>query len=255
MVYLGFSNWGAKSSLPGVETLDDTVRKRKMAGHGDGVGRRDDVWDNGSRRRRRDSYYNDYTRDRKGQYYGYNAEGFDLMGVFGDVISGVANGMKKIGEALTPEAEDLEFSPTPNDLWDDLSLSTGSYSRSCRNNLIVQFEDNPINQGSRLVRTLLMAYDADVNGTSSAENDAPQVEVQHGMKFAWLSGGHLTPVTLQGDIAKLIPRRALFLLSSLYNFVLEQIDGWEIKSSRYGGVRAGQSWRPPCQRHPRPCRC
>ena len=177
------------------------------------------------------------------------------MGVFGDVISGVANGMKKIGEALTPEAEDLEFSPTPNDLWDILSSSTGSYSRSCQNNLIVQFEDNPINQGSRLARTLLMAYDADVNGTSSAENDAPQVEVQNGMKFAWLSGGHLTPVTLQGDIVKLIPRRALSLLSSLYNFVLEQIDGWEIKSSRYGGVRAGQSWRPPRQRHPRPCRC
>jgi hypothetical protein len=176
------------------------------------------------------------------------------MDVFGDVISGVANGMKKIGEGLTPEAKDLEFSPTPNDLWEDLSSSTGSYSRSCRNNLIVQFGDNPINQGSRLARTLLMANDADMNGTSSAENDAPQVKVQHGVKFAWLSGGHLTPVTLRGNIAKLIPRRALFLLSSLYNFVLEQIDGREIKSSRYGGVRAGQSWRPPRRRHPRPRR-
>ena len=131
MVYLGFANWGAKSSIPGVETLDDTVRKRKMAGHGDGVGRRDDVWDNGSRRRRRDSYYNDYTRDRKGRYYGYDTEDLDLMDVFGDVISGVANGMKKIGKALTPKAEDSEFSPTPNNLWDNLSSSTGSYSRSC----------------------------------------------------------------------------------------------------------------------------
>lgn len=92
MVYLGFANWGAKSSIPGVETLDSTVRKRKMAGHGDCVGRRDDVWDNGSRRRRRDSYYNDYTRDRKGRYYGNDAEDLDLMDVFGDVISGVANG-------------------------------------------------------------------------------------------------------------------------------------------------------------------
>jgi hypothetical protein len=232
MVYLGFANWGAKSSIPGVETLDDTVRKRKMAGRGDGVGRRDDVWDNGSRRRRRDSYYNYNTRGRYDRYDGYDAEDLDLMDVFGDVISGVANGVKKIGEALTPEAEDLEFSPTPNNLWDDLSSSTGSYSRSCRNNLIVQFEDDPIDQGSRLARTLLMAYEADVNATSSAENDAPQVEAQHGVKFARLSGGHLTPVTLRGDIAKLIPRRALSLLSSSYNFVLEQIDGRTIKSSQ-----------------------
>ena len=89
------------------------------------------MWDNRSRRRRRDSYYNDYTRDRKGRYYGYDAEDFDLMDVFGDVISGVANGMKKICKALTPKAEDSEFYPTPNNLWDNLSSSTGSYSRSC----------------------------------------------------------------------------------------------------------------------------
>jgi hypothetical protein len=239
MVYLGFANWGAKSSIPGVETLDGTVRRRKMArqrqedsGRGDGVGRRDDVWDTGSRRRRQDSYYNDYTRERYGRYDGYDAEDLDLMDVFDGVVSGVANGVKKIGEVLTPEIEDLEFSPTPDDLWDDLSSSTGSYGRSCRNNLIVQFEDDPIDQGSRLARTLLMAYDADVNATSSAVDDAPQVEAPHGVKFARLSGGHLTPVTLRGDIAKLIPRRAFSLLSSSYNFILEQIDGRTGKSSQ-----------------------
>ncbi|KAL3761672.1 hypothetical protein ACHAW5_002652 [Stephanodiscus triporus] len=236
MIYLGFANWGASSSIPGVETLDNTVRKRKARRRkredgGDGVGRRDDVWDGGSRRRRRDSY-NNGARGGYGQYNSYDDEDLDLMDVFGDVVSTVAKGVKQIGEALTPEAEDLEFSPTPNELWDDLSSSIGWYGRSCRNNLIVQFEDDPIDQGSRLARTLLTAYDAGLNATNFAEDSARRDETPHVVKFARLSGGHLTPVTLRGDIAKLIPRRAISLLSSSYNFILEQIDGRKGKSSQ-----------------------
>jgi hypothetical protein len=154
------------------------------------------------------------------------------MDVFGDVVSGVADGVKMIGEVLTPEAEDLEFSPTPDELWNDLSSSVGSYGRSCRNNLIVQFEDDPIDQGSRLARALLMAHDAGMNATSSIIDDASRVEAPHGVKFARLSGGHLTPVTLRGDIAKMIPKRAFSLLSSSYDFILEQIDGRTVKSSQ-----------------------
>jgi hypothetical protein len=45
------------------------------------------------------------------------------------------------------------------------------------------------------------------------------------MKFARLLGGHLTPVTLRGDIARMIPRGAISLLSSSYDFVLGQVDG------------------------------
>jgi hypothetical protein len=32
MVYLGFTNWGARSSIPGMESLDGTARKRREAG-------------------------------------------------------------------------------------------------------------------------------------------------------------------------------------------------------------------------------
>jgi hypothetical protein len=61
MVYLGFANWGARSSIPGMESLDGAARKKREAGRrrrwrreqgedrvGDGgVGRRNDVWDDG----------------------------------------------------------------------------------------------------------------------------------------------------------------------------------------------------------------
>jgi hypothetical protein len=149
-------------------------------------------------------------------------------------VSTVAKGVKQIGEALTPEAEGLEFSPTPNELWDDLSSSDGWYGMSCRNNLIVQFDDDPIDQGSRLARTLLSAYSAELNTTNSntGEDDTrPKDKALSGVKFARLSGGHLTPVTVREDFAKVLPRQAVSLLSSSYNFLAEQVDGRRRKST------------------------
>jgi len=248
MVYLGFANWSAKSAIPGVETLDDAVRKRTSRrpsedrrDRSNGVGWQDDVRrGDGSRRRsrRRDSYDDDgVERGRYSRYERqYDVEDLDLIDVFGDVVSTVAKSVKQIGEALTPEAEDLEFSPTPNELWDDLSSSDGWwYGKSCRNNLIVQFDDDQIDQGSRLARTLLSAYSAELNTTSSitGEDDSscPKDKTLSGVKFARLSGVHLTPVTIREDIAKVLPRKAVSLLSSSYNFLAEQVDGRRRKST------------------------
>lgn len=241
MVYLGFANWSAKSAIPGVETLDDAIRKRTSRrpsedrrDRRDGVGRGD-----GSRRRsrRRDSNDDGVERGRYSRYERqYDVEDLDLIDVFGDVVSTVAKSVKQIGEALTPEAENLEFSPTPNKLWDDLSSSDGWwYGKSCRNNLIVQFDDDQIDQGSRLARTLLSAYSAELNTTSSIteEDDSsrPKDKTLSGVKFARLSGGHLTPVTAREDIEKVLPRKAVSLLSSSYNFLAEQVDGRRRKST------------------------
>ena len=228
MIYLGFANWGASSSIPGLETLDRTVRKREKSKQqekqdrtrGGGVGRRDDVWDERSSARKSRSE----GRRRNGRYNRYEAEDLDLVDVFSDVVSGVANGARQIGEALTPEAEDLEFSPTPNELWDDLSSSGGRYSQSCQNNLIIQFDEDPIDQGSRLTRTLLAAYKAELDLTSLDEVGSSNNEHMHDVKFARLSGGHLTPVTVQEGIAKILPRGAVSLLSSSYDYVLRQLD-------------------------------
>ncbi|KAL7524694.1 hypothetical protein ACHAXR_002841 [Thalassiosira sp. AJA248-18] len=231
MIYLGFANWGASSSIPGVATLDRTVKRRDQKKRREeekdervgGVGRRDDVWDDRSPRRRRSGGYGSGgARSRYSRYDRYEAEDLDLADVFSDVVSGVAKGAKQIGEALTPEAVDLEFAPTPNELWDDLSSSDGWYSQSCQNNLIVQFDEDPIDQGSRLSRTLLAAYKAELlNSTNSVDEEGYRL---HDVKFARLPGGHLTPVTLQEGIAKLLPRGAVSLLSSSYDFVLTQLD-------------------------------
>jgi len=237
MIYLGFANWGASTSIPGLETLDRTVKKRNQGRREKeegrrGVGRRDDVWDERSPRRRRQSGYGDDMRRRYNRYDRHEAEDLDLADVFSDVVLSVAKGAKQIGEALTPEEEDLEFTPTPNALWDDLSSADGSYSQSCLNTLIVQFNQDPIDQGSRLARTLLNAYDAESNSTVADGKDSNRIEPLHDVKFARLSGGHLTPVTLQDGIAKFLPRGAVSLFSSSYNFVLKQLDDERIGKSR-----------------------
>ena len=54
----------------------------------------------------------------------------------------------------------------------------------------------------------------------------------HGVKLLRLLGGHLTLVTLRGDIARMIPRGAISLLLSLYNFVLGQVDGGRQQGTR-----------------------
>ena len=242
MIYLGFANWGASSSIPGVATLDQTVRRRKQSRvaeqqdrRGGGVGRREDVWDNRARRKRH-SMHGDDMRGRNGRYDKYDAVDLDLADVFGDLLSSIANGAKQIGEAITPQAEDLEFAPTPDELWGALSTTDGWYSRSCRNNLIVQFEDDPIDQGSRLAKTLLKAYNKatpEKNLTSPGTGNFSNEERVDEVKFARLLGGHLTPVTLHGGTVTSIPRGILSILTSSYKFILEQlVDDRMEKTSR-----------------------
>ena len=53
------------------------------------------------------------------------------------------------------------WSPPPlAKVWEDLSVLAGWYRLSCVNNLIVQFKEDPINQGSRLAQALLAARNA-----------------------------------------------------------------------------------------------
>lgn len=225
MIYLGFANWGASSSIPGLEQLERTVKKKEKAQEAesqsrdrrreDGAGRQDDVWAERSTRRRNRTGYDESTKRRYSRHDRYDAEDLDITDIFSDVVTGVAKGVNQISEALTPDAKSLEFYPTPDELWEDLSPQTNDvYRKACQNNLIVQFDQDPIDQGSRLTRTLL----------ASSSQDEPTDHPPADIKFARLQGGHLTPVTLQDGIAKFLPKGALSLVSSSYDFILQQFD-------------------------------
>ncbi len=106
-----------------------------------------------------------------------------------------------------------------------------------------------------MARVLLAARDAASGGSKNAkagtiaapedDDDDPCQDgtpVAQGVKFARLSRGHLTPVTLRGDIARMIPRGAISLLLSSYDFVLGQVDG---------GRHQGRTREPSCQKRRR----
>lgn len=233
MIYLGFANWGASSSIPGLEQLERTVKKkeedqkaaesrsppRSRRNNREGVGRQDDVWADRSTVRRRRTRYDDMNRRyNRYEYDAYDSEDLDITDIFSDVVTGVAKGINQISDVLTPDADSLEFNPTPDELWEDLSTAEHGYMRACPNNLIVQFDQDPIDQGSRLTRTLLAAS----NGDKSPDIEATDQPLD--IKFARLQGGHLTPVTFQDGIAKLLPKKAMSLFSSSYDFILQQFD-------------------------------
>jgi hypothetical protein len=116
-----------------------------------------------------------------------------------------------------PDVEDLEFPPPLAEVWNNLLAPAGWYHLSCINNLIIQFKDDPIDQELRLVRALLAAHDAAggspknamVGAITAPEDDKDchrdRTPAVHSVKFARLSGGHLTPVTLWGNTARMIP--------------------------------------------------
>ena len=232
MVYLGFANWGASTSIPGVDSLEQTVRKREMSQKQKrrdrrGVGVREDVYGDRRARPRRQ----DYTKRRYGQSYDrysqYEDDDLDLADVFGDVIRDVTKGAKQIGAALTPAADDLEFKPSPDELWDSLASTRGGYKNCCQNTLIVQFDEDPIDQGSRLARTLLQ-----VDNTMDSSEDVQPNNASHDVKFARLNGGHLTPVSFRDGIAKILPSKALAVLTSSSDYLVQQLGDETSKSSR-----------------------
>jgi hypothetical protein len=116
-----------------------------------------------------------------------------------------------------PNVKDLEFPPPLAEVWDNLLAQARWYHLSCVNNLIVQFKDNPIDQGLQLAQVLLVARNATGSGPKNAMTAAiaapeddddrrqDQTPAPHSVKFARLSGGHLMPVTLRGDITRMIP--------------------------------------------------
>jgi hypothetical protein len=136
IMYLSFANWGARLSIIGMESLDSAERKRREAGRQwwwrwerqkdrvskGGIGRRNNVWDNGmgccGRRRQNgrdkdDDYNNDGVGSGYVQYDGGRdaSEDLDFAEVISNVVAGNADGKRRVGKALMPNIEDL-----PDDL-------------------------------------------------------------------------------------------------------------------------------------------
>ena len=107
----------------------------------------------------------------------------DLEEIFGLALASVKS-------RLTPrdlQGENLEFQPTPDELWS--SLNSGMYGERIENTLVVQFDRDRICQGSRLARALS-------DGAAAGSDEEEKTRASNGsVKYARLEGVHLTPAS------------------------------------------------------------
>ena len=163
MCLISFTNYGAKVGIPGVAALGKQSKKREQSNNKRSGSRKSN--------NRRNSRYNDRYDD---NYDDPDEEWAELVEELQDTVSEQAN---RIQTALTPNARDLEFVPSPDRLWKAVK-EDGRYK--VNTTLVVQFDDDPIDQSSQLAQAL--------HDTNSSN-----------VRFARLRGNHLTAVSATDD--------------------------------------------------------
>ena len=157
---ISFTNYGAAAGIPGIYQLNKASRRVERQ-KTEESGKRPT-----KRRRRRDDWMDEDEDD--------NDDWDEEWGeIFGDIQDGLKEQVGRVQTALTPRSKDLEFYPSPEQLWKAL---TEGKRYTVSETLIIQFDDDEVDQSAKLAKALL---------ESSS------------VKFARLRGTHLTPVSAQ----------------------------------------------------------
>lgn len=154
-ILMSFTNFGAAAGIPGLYQLNKASRKVEQSVRQQEPRRRRERYD------RRD-YNNDWEDDDEEE------EWEDMLVELQQTIQNQAS---RVRTALTPNSRDLEFYPTPTQLWKALDEDQ---RYAVNTTLFVQFDNDPVDQTSKLATILR-------DSTSGS--------------FARLRGTHLTPVT------------------------------------------------------------
>ncbi|CAJ1918829.1 unnamed protein product [Cylindrotheca closterium] len=157
---ISFTNYGASAGVPGIYALsrESKIQERKAEVSESRKRQR-------SARRSRDTRWMDDEFDDE-----IDEEWDELVDELGGIMQ---NSASKVKTALTPRSDDLEFFPTPDNLWKALDDKRYDIPET----LVVQFDDDEIDQSAKLAQTL--------HNTNSTN-----------VKYCRLRGTHLSPVTI-----------------------------------------------------------
>ena len=163
---ISFTNFGASAGIPGVSTLMRQSKKQEKVQQ---IKKERQQRKEAQRNRRwvDDEYAYDDGDDVDGEW---DELMDDLQGMFQEQAS-------RVKTALTPKSEDLEFFPSPDMLWKALKEDR---RYGIPETLVVQFDDDQVDQSSKLARIL-----QDTNSSA--------------VKFARLRGTHLSPIAITED--------------------------------------------------------
>ncbi|KAL3944737.1 MAG: hypothetical protein SGBAC_001208 [Bacillariaceae sp.] len=159
-VLISFTNYGASAGIPGISTLSRESKSQEMKAEVSETRKRQR-----SARRNRDSRLRDDEFDDD-----IDEDWDELVDEIGGIIK---NSASKVKTALTPRSDDLEFFPSPDNLWKALDDKRYNIPET----LVTQFDDDEIDQSAKLAQTL-----HDTNSTN--------------VKYCRLRGTHLSPVTI-----------------------------------------------------------
>jgi hypothetical protein len=158
---ISFTNYGASAGIPGISTLLRQSKNQERRSTVNGERKRQRV----ARRARQEWWIDD----------GYDDDlDEDWDGMIDELGGLIQESATRVKTALTPKSEDLEFSPTPDSLWKALQKDS---RYDIPETLVVQFDDDEIDQSSKLAQTL--------NDTNSTN-----------VKFCRLRGTHLSPISV-----------------------------------------------------------
>ena len=162
-VLISFTNYGASAGIPGVNALLRESKKNERSKQVSNDRQRKSA----ARKAQTDWWVDD-------DYYDDDADADfnelieDLQGLFQTQAS-------RFKTALTPKSEDLEFHPSPDQLWKAIK---DDKRYTIPQTLLVQFDNDPVDQSSKLGRAILNSTD---------------------LKFARLRGNHLSPISVQDN--------------------------------------------------------
>jgi hypothetical protein len=183
-ILIAFNNYNAQWSIPGMTTL--LKQKRQQQQQKDSIYNKNQE-ETQKRRTSSDSRYDDGSYyDDDGYYYDEEEDELDIWWseMTQSLVERGTRLQEQVSETLTPQ--ELEFFPSPDQLWD--SIGGGRYAATVPRTLVVQFDRDEIDQSSRLARSILQSSNDNDNNNGSRHEP-------HDVKFARLSGEHLTPVT------------------------------------------------------------
>mmetsp|Transcript_12670 Transcript_12670/g.17983 ORF Transcript_12670/g.17983 Transcript_12670/m.17983 type:complete len:602 (-) Transcript_12670:389-2194(-) len=170
-ILISFNNFGASASVPGIASLlkesqsleeDKNMSKNRSRRPSSSSSRQRQS----SRRR-----YDDYDYDDRDE------EDEEWEEFVDEIQRAVKQKTSQVKSALTPESKELEFHPTPDQLWEALK---DDKRYQIPQTLVIQFQYDEVDQSPRLADCLVQTNSSDV-------------------KYAWLHGNHLTPVSGTGD--------------------------------------------------------
>ncbi len=160
-ILVSFTNFGAAAGIPGVSTL---LRQSSTQERVSQVTRERGKRKN-SRKIREEWWIDNNQKEDEDE---------EWEGLIDDLQQLVKEQTARVRSALTPDAKDLEFFPSPDQLWKAIQDDS---RYSVPQTLLVQFDNDAIDQSSRLAQILF--------ATNSSE-----------VHFARLRGAHLTPVSV-----------------------------------------------------------